>query len=325
MADSLLKLLMQSAGSGAESAGRAIGSGFSSAIDEMDLLASGFAEESFGWRDRENRGEHNLPPPPQKLGDAGPYKDPEMGRKYNSQQLENIMQIMGSPVRAIDRASETYFGRPAILSSVEDYERELSAPRAVERVFAGVSDEEERKATAKRTSAEGSLLEKRSRAMDMEAKMIQDRLKSLKGKSRADDADTFVSGPFEGYVRGGERSEPSRGTFSRSNKPIASYGAEQLSAEDAQSLGVPSAMSEIIQRIGAAKSPQQMKALEILAQSIPERRTPQQEDESLLQDLMKSKDPLSALPITQAILRRRGRSDEYINALFNGADILTPK
>ena len=124
---------------------------------------------------------------------------------------------------AIDRTSEFYTGRPAIFSDSDEPTMKPVAP--------GTSRKEVEKAEVKLRDAET----RNAQAMDTQLAMIRARLDALNAASQAAPEDVFVatrgSAPLRN--RGGS---PTRGSFSRSNRPVT----EQKAMKDLMAQGMSS-------------------------------------------------------------------------------------
>lgn len=215
-----------------------------------------------------------------------------------------------SPVGLVDNAVNHYTGSPLLLPS-QDAPNETTTP-----VIAGVSPDEEQKAITKYADVHAKAMAKRQEMEDRQNAIIEERLQMLLGQSDAADSDVFVA---KGDRKAGGKTGD-KGSFSRSNKPIATYDeSDSVSADEATAMGVPKDLATLAAKLSKAKTSEQAQALKLVASSLPNKSSPQEQDINILNSLMKSKDPIGALPIAKAIFRRLGRSNEYISALLDEA------
>lgn len=100
------------------------------------------------------------------------------------------------------------------------------------------------------------------------------------------------------------------------NRPKQSDIFSPQEARQLRSEGFGPDVMDILARSRAAQGERRQDAAKAELSLMGNRATPEQEDTALMQMAMTSKDPRAAMSFVRAILKRRGRPDDYINALF---------
>lgn len=205
----------------------------------------------------------------------------------------------------VNRASQEYTGRPIV-----------GGTRDLQPVSAGVSRGEMDKASTKLMDAVS-----RRELLENEEKMFQNaRLEQLIKASTAAEGDVFV-GDESGTQSGAPKTSKGKyGSFSKSNKPIAEYGDSSVSEKSFQEMGLPAPAAKMLNQLAGARDGQKAEALKMALQLMTDPKRKQQnqtqEDMAVLAALMKAQGGVAGKEIAVAMLRRLGRSQDEIRALF---------
>lgn len=299
MADSLLSQLMALIGNEAGNVGRGAGV----AADEIGNLLQGASAEA-----------------------TDPYGSEASQPNDINGMIRKYRNVAGAPLRAIDRAAEFYTGSPAIISR----DKPLNSPMMMG-VNPGVSKDEAQSATTKYEQLHAANLKKQSDMHDMAMSLLMDRLKadsesskfkanamkpdSANGRKISKEAPLMFTAIGDDVRRGdGSKLEkPSSGSFSKT----PTQNEQTRAVAKLMKSGVPQDMAEMIFKLQSSKSAQELEANKAAASLMPKGRgTPQQEDELVLMEAMKQKDPMAALAVARKILRLKGRRDDYLDELF---------
>lgn len=304
-----------------------------SAWDNASLVAQGALEDASGDRRRENAGIATVARPDRAYegGNAvsvGPYKDPAAGDTYDGQQADDILQVLGIPVRALDNAARAYTGDTVFGTGTDDG----GDGPSVAPVRAGVSHSETAKAVTKAlqqtpTSTAGptaeqmhasNILQLAQHLKDRRSSDLQDRLQSLLGQSQSAPEDTFVARGRDVVSGDDARTTGSTGSFSRSLKPIAATSsgpAGTLSEDEATKLGLPPVIASLVSKLSSAQTPAQERAITLAAQSLPS--SPEQNVAKVFQDVAAIKDPLAQKQALTLKLTAAGWSFPRIQAFLD--------
>jgi hypothetical protein len=251
----------------------------SSAADNAKLIGTGFMDEMIPSRNIVD-GERYDYPPETKFGDGiGPYIDPKAGKEYQAQTAADVESVLSSPVRMLQRAMEYYSGGHSSPASYPTTRADVAAQAQqgpMQKVFAGVTDDEDRKAQTKLIEAQTRAATKRTELEDRNRAEIDDRLAMLASKSKADNV--FVakgnrtSGKSDGSNDGAgfqrEWDSAGGGSFSKSQRPtteqnaIAQLIGKGMTKEKAtaivDSLGIEGARQAMAQAATTTKMPSTM-------------------------------------------------------------------
>jgi len=219
-----------------------------------------------------------------------------------AQRLQFLMNATGAPLRALDRASEAAFGSPLVMSR----NRPLTSA-----VTPGVSDAEERQASAKLMEAVAARERKMEEIKSREQAAVEARRAQL---AAASSPDTLSFAAIGSNVVG-DKVPGSKGQFSRTK------GSSEESRAVAKLVkeGVPAEMAPAMFALSRAKSKPEMAAAELRAKmAVPQEKGA--EMQNLITAAMKSEDPMAAMRLVKVALRMRGIPDETIDALFKQAE-----
>lgn len=189
------------------------------AVDEASAIGTGFMDDMLPSRNMRDSEVYDRPPA-KKLGDVGPYLDPEAGAEYDNQMLMDVNSVLSSPFRMLERAGDFYFG---------DGEREpprypltrMDVPGNMERVTGGFSNGEEAKANAKLMEAQARAMSQQTEMQERQEAEVMRRLETLRGASKA--KDVFVA---KGDTTMGVTSpDGGSGSFTKSNRPVVEQDA----------------------------------------------------------------------------------------------------
>lgn len=174
-----------------------------------------------------------------------------------------------------------------------------------EPVVPGVSRREADMAATRYSDLASRVEKKKLEIEERKAQELEDRLTRLRGAS-GDDTLSFVA-----------RGNKVLSDRDISDAPFSTYSGrdqEDREIERFASMGIDPQLGKFIFDL-RDRNPE---AADRLTLSLVESRrgSPQDQDLSILQQAMQSKDPTLTIPLVRAMFRRLGRSEEYINELL---------
>lgn len=272
-----------------------IGDMGSSVMDELSLILQGAKDEAYNPNQ-----EFELPKTGSRFRGPGSQADRDAAEAQRSRFGFNVL---GAPIRAIDRMSEAHFGSPLFF----DRPKPLMSG-----TDPGVSPGEQAKAETKIMEMAARRAASVEDAKAKEKQAFADFNQSALSKKSGKDTLSFsaigdnVSGPMTG-----------RGSFSK----IKGQDEDSRALDKMVGQGIPKPLAEIVQKLRKATSQPGVEAAKLEASLLPGLKTPEKEDSAILEKVLAAKDPLAAAQIAKLIFRRLGRSEDYINQLFNGAKV----
>lgn len=183
-------------------------------------------------------------------------------------------------------------------------------------VVPGVSKGEADAAATKLADAQADMIRKEALQKEANRAMVMEQLQKLRMAS-APGTEVFAA-KGDDVRQSDNMLDPGR-EFNQDQGSFSSYSEQNAGTRERDRLkkmGLPDAVVEVVQSLKRAKTPGEARAAEALAKLMPNKLSPEQEDSDLIMQAMKVKDPIGAMPLLIAALRRKGRSDEYIKKLL---------
>lgn len=309
---SILGDLFKSIGSAGKSVDQGLGDLLNSGLDELDLLRRGATEETFNpsQDDRELSQPDRL-----SIGgvNTGKYLDEEAGSAYEDQNLSRVLSMLGAPIRAVDRASNEYFGDSFTpLHSSSDFRSKANEGQAsqakeldaVETLANTVVDTQEAKTAQK---------EKKMQIPEVQALM------ELKNKSKASPENVFLARGDKTLLRAQnpEGDNQIGDTYSKVLRPIM----EQQQIRELGKLGISPDRAELMVDNSSQSQGQQIIMDLIKQRSMPMEQKVGEAVKSYMEAVAKAANPQQVQQALIVQLRNIGLQDPQVKLLLQGLGI----